>query len=117
MRKTLAAFVLMALFMIALPVAEANAQCRRSRRYARSHSSQRYYAPSRRYYAVRRERPSFYRRHRNLINLGIATGAGALIGGLAGGKRGALIGAGTGAGAGALYTYVLRPKKRRYYRY
>ncbi|MDQ6788571.1 MAG: hypothetical protein M3033_17340 [Acidobacteriota bacterium] len=59
-------------------------------------------------------RPSFYRRHRNLINVGIATGAGALIGGVARGRRGAGIGALSGAGAGALYTYVLNKKKRRY---
>lgn len=116
MRKTLAALVLVAMFLIALPVAaDAQSRCRRSKRYTRSYAAQRSYAP--RYYYTQRTRPSFYRRHRNLINLGIATGAGALIGGLAGGKRGALVGAGTGAGAGALYTYVLRPKKRRYYRY
>jgi hypothetical protein len=115
MRKTLAALVMMALLLIALPIAaDAQSRCRRGRRYAtRSYSSQRNYAPRRVYY-TQRQRPSFYRRHRNLINLGIASGAGALIGGLAGGRRGALIGLGTGAGAGALYTYVLRPKKRRY---
>jgi hypothetical protein len=59
-------------------------------------------------------RPSFYRRHRNLINIGIGTGAGALIGGLLRGRKGAGYGALIGAGSGALYTYVLRPKKRRY---
>jgi outer membrane lipoprotein SlyB len=61
------------------------------------------------------KRPSFYRRHRNLINIGIATGAGALLGGLIGGKKGALIGTAAGAGGGALYTYKIRPKQPRYY--
>ncbi len=69
------------------------------------------------YYANRGytyQRPSFYRRHRNVINLGIATGGGALIGGIAGGRRGAGVGALVGAGSGALYTYVLNKKRRRY---
>ncbi len=62
------------------------------------------------------QRPSFYRRHRNLINIGIGTGAGALIGGLLGGRRGAGYGLLAGAGTSALYTYKIRPKQRRYYR-
>jgi hypothetical protein len=122
MKKIVAAFVLAAMMIIGLPLAaEAHNGCRVHRRSkARSYSTRRYaprqyYAPaySQNYYTVQR-RPSFYRRHRNLVNLGVATGAGALIGGLLRGKRGALIGAGAGAGAGALYTYILRPKKRRY---
>jgi hypothetical protein len=40
-----------------------------------------------------------------------------LVGGLIGGNRkGILTGALVGAGAGALYTYVINPKKKRYYR-
>ena len=46
--------------------------------------------------------------------MGIATGAGALLGGIFGGKKGAAIGALAGAGGGALYTYKIRPKRRRY---
>jgi outer membrane lipoprotein SlyB len=63
---------------------------------------------------VRVRKPSYYRRHRNRINVALGTGAGALIGGLAGGGKGALIGAGIGAGGSALYTYKLNKKKRRY---
>lgn len=63
---------------------------------------------------VRVRKPSYYRRHRNRINMAAGTGAGALIGGLAGGGKGALIGAGIGAGSSALYTYKLNKKKRRY---
>ncbi len=59
---------------------------------------------------------SFYRRHRNLVNVGIGTGAGALLGALIGGRRGAGIGALAGAGGSALYTYKLNPKTNKYYR-
>ena len=114
MRNILATLVLSALLLAALPFA-ADAQCRCRRVSRRSYATRSYYTRSYstpvRYYA---QRPSFYRRHRNLINVGIATGAGALIGGVAGGRRGALIGTASGAGLGALYTYVLKAKKRRY---
>jgi hypothetical protein len=63
---------------------------------------------------VRVRKPSYYRRHRNRINMAIGTGAGALVGGLIGGKKGALIGAGTGLAGSALYTYKWNKKKRRY---
>jgi hypothetical protein len=63
---------------------------------------------------VRTRKPSYYRRHRNRINMAVGTGAGALIGGLVGGGKGALIGAGAGAGGSALYTYKLNKKKRKY---
>ena len=63
---------------------------------------------------VRVAKPSFYRRHRNMINMGIATGGGALLGGLMGGRRGVGLGALVGLGSGALYTYKLNKKRRRY---
>jgi hypothetical protein len=117
MRKTLATFALLAMLLIAIPfTTNAQNRCYRNTRRsyrARNYAPQRYYRPQRYRYAER-QRPSFYRRHRNLINVGIATGAGALIGGVASGRKGALIGAGSGAGLGALYTYVLKAKKRRY---
>ena len=59
-------------------------------------------------------KPSYYRRHRNRINMAVGTGGGAILGGLIGGRRGALIGAGVGLGSSALYTYKLKPKKRKY---
>lgn len=47
----------------------------------------------------------------------ISTGGGALVGGLLGGRRSSMLkGALVGAGAGALYTFVLKPKKKTYYR-
>lgn len=63
---------------------------------------------------VRVAKPSYYRRHRNRINMAIGTGAGALLGGIIGGGKGAAIGAAAGAGGSALYTYKIRPKKRKY---
>ena len=63
---------------------------------------------------VRVRKPSYYRRHRNRINVAIGTGGGAILGGLLGGRKGALIGAGVGAGSSALYTYKFNKKKRRY---
>jgi outer membrane lipoprotein SlyB len=63
---------------------------------------------------VRVRKPSYYRRHRNRINMAVGTGGGAILGGLLGGKKGALIGAGVGAGSSALYTYKFNKKKRKY---
>ncbi len=127
MKKFLVGLVMMFVFAVGLPLTvEAHNGCPRHRKvrkasYSRSYARRtrsyapRYYSPT---YATRGystyRRPSFYRRHRNLINVGIATGAGALIGGLLRGKRGAGIGALIGAGSGALYTYGINKKKRRY---
>ena len=63
---------------------------------------------------VRVPKPSYYRRHRNRINMAVGTGAGAILGGLIGGRKGALIGAGAGLGGSALYTYKWNKKQRRY---
>ncbi|HEY0659068.1 MAG TPA: YMGG-like glycine zipper-containing protein, partial [Pyrinomonadaceae bacterium] len=57
-----------------------------------------------------------YKKHRNLINIGIGTGAGALLGALIGGKKGAAIGALAGGGGAAVYSYKIKPKTKRYYR-
>ena len=92
---------MMALMAVSIPMlaTSADAQTYRTRR---TYSSTTY------------EKPNFYKRHRNLINIGIGTAAGALLGGLIGGKKGALIGTAAGAGGAALYTYKLNPKTRRY---
>ena len=132
MKKVLASLLVLFVLMIGLPLsAEAHNGCSRHRKARKSYASRNYRSNVNRQYAARNyrnnvdrqyyetrgssyNRPSFYRRHRNLINLGVATGGGALIGGIARGKRGAGIGALVGAGGGALYTYVLNKKKRRY---
>lgn len=102
MKKFIATLMMMAMMAVVLPLT-ADAQTRNSR-YARSTTTRVY------------KRPNFYQRHRNLINMGIGTGAGALLGGLIGGKKGALIGTAIGAGGSALYTYKINPKTKRYYR-
>lgn len=111
------------MMVIALPFG-ADAQTRRcSCSNRRSSVSRNYRSRSYRNRSVSRnyqtrgytyQRPSFYRRHRNVINMGIATGGGALLGGLIGGRRGVGLGALIGLGSGALYTYKLNKKKRRY---
>lgn len=106
MKKFIVTFMMMAMMAIMVPLtaSSANAQTRRSYRNVRVYTTSTY------------KKPSFYSRHRNLINIGIGTGAGAILGGLIGGKKGALIGTLAGAGGSALYTYKLNPKTNRYYR-
>lgn len=95
MKKLITTFLMMAVMAVAIPFMATTAN-----------------AQTRRYY----KKPNVYQRHRNLINIGIGTGAGALIGALIGGKKGAFIGTAVGAGGSALYTYKLNPKTKRYYR-
>lgn len=119
MKKVLASLLVLFVFMVGLPLATNAQTCRTRRSNNRSSAARNYRTRTVRpaYYATQGyayKRPSFYRRHRNLVNLGIATGGGTLIGALLGGKRGAGAGALIGAGSGALYTYVLNKKKRRY---
>lgn len=114
MKKFLVVIIALFVFVVTLPIAIEAQSCRRK---ARKSTVSRTYRSTPRY-AVRgyraQRRPSFYRRHRNAINIGIATGAGALVGGLVGGRRGAGWGLLAGAGSGALYTYKMNPKRRRY---
>ena len=131
MKKFLAGLVVLFVLLVGLPLAADAQTCRGRNNYSgkrytnrnvsRNNYGNRYgYNNSNRRSSSTRgytyQRPNFYQRHRNLINLGIGTGGGAIIGALAGGKRGALIGTAIGAGSSALYTYVLNPKKKRYYR-
>lgn len=112
MKKIVAVFVLMFMFFATVPFS-ANAQ-------SRYYQKQCYYKQTRSGHLIRKcqyvnvRKPSFYRRHRNYINMGIGAGSGAILGGIIGGRKGALIGTGLGTGVGALYTYKIRPKKRHY---
>ncbi len=92
MKKYIATFLMMAIMAVMIPMAATTVNAQTYRK------------------------PSVYKRHRNLINIGIGTGAGALLGALIGGKKGALIGAAAGGGGSALYSYKINPKTRRYYR-
>ena len=115
MKKFLIVILALFVFAVTLPVTAEAQSCKRKYRRTTATRTARRTTPR---YAVNsytaQKRPSFYRRHRNLINIGIATGAGALVGGLIGGRRGAGLGLLGGAGACALYTYKLNPKRRRY---
>ena len=104
MKKFITTFMMMALMAVSIPMLATSADAQTRYRTRRTYTEQTY------------EKPSFYKRHRNLINIAIGTGAGALLGGLIGGKKGALIGTAAGAGGAALYTYKLNPKTRRYER-
>jgi hypothetical protein len=112
MKKFIASFIMMSLLAIALPFS-ADAQ-RRCYSRKRSYISRNYVNRNYQTRGYTYKRPSFYRRHRNMVNIGIATGGGALLGGLIGGRRGVGLGALVGLGSGALYTYKLNKKKRRY---
>ena len=116
MKKFLVAVMMFFVLAVGLPLSvDAHDTCRRYR--SRRTSARTYRRTTPRYYTqsyVAQRRPSFYRRHRNMINMGIGAGAGALVGGLLGGRRGVGMGLLGGLGAGALYTYQLNPKRRRY---
>jgi len=102
MKKYISTFVMISMMAISVPMLAGTASAQTRRYTPRRTTSYNY------------KKPSFYRRHRNLINIGIGTGAGTLLGAIIGGKKGALIGAAAGAGGSALYTYKINPKKRRY---
>ncbi len=103
MKKFITTFMMFAVLAVMVPLMSSSANAQ-TRRYYRTRS----------YATTTYNRPSFYRRHRNIINLAAGTGAGALLGGLIGGRKGALIGMLAGGGGSALYTYKIRPKVRRY---
>ena len=117
MKKFIASLIMMSFLAIALPIAaDAHPGCRKHRRsnVSRNYRSRNNVNRSYQTRGYTYQQPSFYRRHRNVINLGLATGGGALIGALLGGKKGALLGTAIGAGSGALYTYGINKKRRRY---
>lgn len=105
MRKRLiATFAMMALLAVMIPFTATTASAQSSR-----------YSRNRNYNEKVYKKPSVYSKHRNLINLGIGAGAGALIGAIAGGKKGAALGALIGGGGAAVYTYGIKPKKKKVY--
>ncbi|MGQ0540565.1 MAG: hypothetical protein ACT4O9_01790 [Blastocatellia bacterium] len=105
MKKIITTFVMASFLAVMIPMFAGSATAQ-TRRYSNNSSR----------YATTYKKPSIYRRHRNLINIGIGTGAGALIGGLLGGKKGAAWGALAGGGSAAVYTYKINPKTKKYHR-
>ena len=67
------------------------------------------YTASRTAYVAER-RPSYYSRHRRLVNTGLGAAAGAVIGGLIGGRRGAGLGILAGGAGSQVYTHYQRPR-------
>ena len=88
MKKFLIVFLILASFLLCMPIASGQTTHRRHKR-------------------------TFWRKHRDKLTVAGTSVAGAAIGGIAGGKKGALIGAGAGAGGGAIYTYKLRKRHHR----
>jgi outer membrane lipoprotein SlyB len=109
MKKLISGFIMAAMLAVMVPFLSTSANAQTYVRTYRAKNGVTY---------VRRtnKKPSFYRKHRNLSNIGIGTVGGAILGGLIGGKKGALLGAAAGAGGSALYTYKLNPKRTRYYK-
>ncbi|HQU92500.1 MAG TPA: hypothetical protein PLK77_09400 [Pyrinomonadaceae bacterium] len=104
MKKIITTFMMFAMMAVAIPMLSGTASAQ-SDCYRNSNGR-----------LVCRDDRNIYDKHRNLINIGIGTAAGAIIGALIGGKKGALIGTAAGAGGAALYTYKLNPKTKRYER-
>jgi len=98
-KKYITTFLMTAMMAVTIPALAGSASAQ-TNRYYRSSSRQN----------VTYKRPNVYRRHRKAFNIGIGTGAGALVGGLLGGKKWAVIGALAGAGGGALFTHKQKPK-------
>lgn len=88
-------------------------------RYNERYNNDRYYDEDYNdgYYDDGYKRPNVYDRHRKAINLGVATGAGAVIGAIIGGKKGAVIGAGAGVVTGAIITAKQKPRNTERYPY
>ena len=104
MKKYISTFLMAATLAVMIPVMAGSLSAQSTRYSDNDPDSQYGY-----------KRPNVYRRHRNLINIAIGTGAGAIIGGLLGGKKWAAIGAAAGAGGAAVYTYKVKPKRDQYY--
>lgn len=124
MKKFLIGSIVLFVFTVTLPLI-ANAQScnfrskntRVSRNYYNSvaqNRQDRNYNNARQRQNRNYQRPGFWQRNRNLKNVLIGTGGGAIVGGLIGGNRkGMAIGSAVGAGSGALYTYVINPKNKK----
>ncbi|MBX7172860.1 MAG: hypothetical protein K1X72_17955 [Pyrinomonadaceae bacterium] len=109
MKKFLIGLMMLFVFAVTVPL-EASAQTCRVR--SRSYTSRNYFNGNS-YSAPRRgNRVKRFFQNRNVRNIALATGGGALLGGILGGRRTSMLkGAIIGAGAGALYTYVLKPRR------
>lgn len=106
MKKLISTILMMAVLAVMVPLTAS----------AQNYTTKRYTSNGKVYKSKVVKKKNFYQKHRNVINMGIGTGAGAILGALIGGKKGAGIGALAGLGGSALYTYKLNPKTKKYYR-
>src|SRR5437868_14359918 len=104
MKKFLVSIMMLLMLAAVLPLS--TEACPRHHRH-RAYATRRYRTTTYRTASYVARRPSFYHRHRNMINMAIGAGGGALVGGLIGGRRGAGLGLLGGLGAGPLYNYKL----------
>ncbi|HQZ96934.1 MAG TPA: hypothetical protein PLP21_11495 [Pyrinomonadaceae bacterium] len=139
-QKFLTTFLMAIMFAVTIPAfaGTASAQRRdndRNRRYSRDNNrynndrnydnrtydntnyNDQYYEDDYYYDQYGNKKPNVYDRHRKAINLGVATGAGAVIGAIFGGKKGALIGAAAGVATGAIITAKQKPRNPNSYPY
>jgi outer membrane lipoprotein SlyB len=114
-KRLIATLMMFAMLAVMIPFSASSASAQTTRYYNNRNYSQRTYNQgtyNQRVY----KKPSTYNKHRNLINVGVGAGAGAILGALFGGKKGAAIGALVGGGGAAVYSYGIKPKKKTYYR-
>jgi outer membrane lipoprotein SlyB len=114
-KRLIATFMMIAMLAVMLPFSASTASAQSTRYNGNNRNyNQRVY--NQRVYNQRvYKKPSVYSKHRNLINIGIGTGAGAILGALFGGKKGAAVGALVGGGGAAVYSYGIKPKNKIYY--
>ncbi len=110
-----------AMIAVAIPAFAGSASAQTRRNYNRTRETRNYDRNNRNYdqnYPIYdQNQPNVYDRHRKAINIGVATGVGAIIGALIGGKKGALIGAGAGALGGVVVTAKQAPRNNTRYPY
>lgn len=133
-QKFVTTFLMAIMFAVAIPALAGTASAQRhdndrNRRYSRdndrynnnrSYDNRSYddqYYEDDYYDQYGNKQPNVYDRHRKAINIGVATGAGAVLGAIFGGKKGAIIGAVAGAATGAIVTAKQKPRNPNNYPY
>jgi len=101
MKKVISGFIMTAMLAMLIPFMATTADAQRYVRTYKAKNGQTYVTRT-------NKKPSIYRKHRNLFNIGIGTAAGAILGGLIGGEKGALIGA--AGGCRGFASVNLKPK-------
>ena len=105
MKRFITSLIMTAMLAMAIPALSGTAMGQTRRYYNGSRVTRSYYG---------NQQSNIYDRHRKAINIGVATGVGALLGSLFGGKKGALIGAAAGVAGGAILTAKQSPRNNNY---